>query len=36
MRVNHSFIYTIISDDILEPDGNYMIPFIGVIWKEIK
>ena len=31
MHVNHSFIYTILSDDIKDHNGNYLIPFIGVI-----
>ena len=31
MYVNHSFIYAIISDDIKDIEGNYLMPFIGVV-----
>ena len=31
MYVNHSFIYSIISDDIKDTKGNYLMPFIGVV-----
>ncbi len=33
MYVNHSFIYTIISEDIKDHNGNYLMPFIGAINK---
>ena len=31
MYVNHSFIYAIVCDNIKDHNGNYLIPFIGVI-----
>ena len=31
MYVNHSFIYMIVSDEIKDSEGNYLIPFIGVV-----
>ena len=31
MYVNHSFIYMIVSDEIKVSDGNYLIPFLGVV-----
>ena len=31
MYVNHSFIFTIICDKIKDSQGNYLIPFIGVV-----
>ena len=31
MNVNHSFIFMIQSNKIKDSDGNYMIPFVGVI-----
>ena len=31
MNVNHSFIYMIQSNKITDSDGNYLIPFVGII-----
>lgn len=31
MYVNHSFIYMIVSDEIKDSEGNYLIPFLGVV-----
>ena len=39
MHVNHSFIYMIVSDEIKDSEGNYLIPFVGVVnnlTEEIK
>ena len=33
MYVNHSFIYMIVSDEIKDSEGNYLIPFLGVVNK---
>ena len=33
MNVNHSFIYMIQSDQIKDLEGNYLMPFIGIINK---
>lgn len=35
MYVNHSFIYAIVSKDIKDIEGNYLIPFIGAV-NDIK
>ena len=31
MNVNHSFIYMIVSDEIKDSEGNFLIPFVGVV-----
>ena len=31
MDANHSFIYAMISDDFKDSQGNFLIPFIGVV-----
>ena len=33
MYVNHSFIYMIVSDEIKDSEGNYLMPFLGVVNK---